>query len=237
DRFMPPQDPEPWDGVRECNEFGPVARQVVEWIDESNMDEEKLFSVNVWTQGISDVKKRPVMFWLHGGGFFVGSSNDPMTYGEALAKKGDVVVVSVNHRLNILGFLDLSAVDAKYAQSANAGILDVVKALEWVKDNISNFGGDPSNVTIFGESGGGGKVSTIMCMPSAKGLFHKAIIQSGTLLNVMTKEKSQALGLEVLKNLGLTTEDVAQLDTISYPRLVKAGNDAIAAVSGPRVPG
>lgn len=236
ERFMPPQDPDKWEGVRECTEFSRVARQVVPWIPDSSQNEKELFSVNVWTPG-TDGKKRPVMFWLHGGGFHVGSSNDPMTYGEALAKKGDVVVVSVNHRLNILGFLDLSAVDAKYAQSANAGILDVVKALEWVKNNISNFGGDPSNVTIFGESGGGGKVGTIMCMPSAKGLFHKAIIQSGTLLNVMTKEKSQALGLEVLKNLGLTAEDVAQLDTISYPRLVKAGNDAIASISGPRVPG
>src|SRR5512147_1213173 len=168
-----------------------------------------------------DGKKLHVMVWLHGGGCHVGSSNDPMTYGKALAKKGDVVIVSVNHRLNILGYLDLSACGPNYAQSANAGMLDIVKALEWIKNNIENFGGNPSDVTIFGESGGGGKVGTLMCMPMAKGLFQKAIIQSGTLLNVMTKEKSQALGLEVLKNLGLTPNDVNKLDTISYPVLVK----------------
>jgi para-nitrobenzyl esterase len=237
ERFMPPQEPDAWEGVLECNDFGFVAKQIVPWIADSAMDEKKLFSVNVWTQGISDGKKRPVMLWLHGGGFHVGSSNDPMTYGKALAKKGDVVIVSVNHRLNILGFLDLSACGSNYAQSANVGMLDIVKALEWIKNNIEHFGGNPSNVTIFGESGGGGKVGTLMCMPAAKGLFNKAIIQSGTLLNVMTKEKSQALGLAVLENLGLTPNDAGKLDTIPYPDLVKAGNDAIFKISGPRKPG
>ena len=237
ERFMPPQDPDAWEGVRECTEFGPVAKQIVAWIEDSVMDEKKLFSVNVWTQGIMDGKKRPVMLWLHGGGFHVGSSNDPMTYGQALAKKGDIVVVSVNHRLNILGFLDLSAFDEKYAQSANVGMLDIVKSLEWVKNNIENFGGNPSDVTIVGESGGGGKVGTLMCMPAAKGLFHKAIIQSGTLLNTMTKESSQALGLAVLENLGIAAGEIEKLDTIAYSELVEAGNDAIAKISGPRKPG
>jgi len=237
ERFMPPQDPDAWKGTLECTEFGMVAKQIVPWIPDSTQNEKKLFSVNVWTQGIKDGKKRPVMLWLHGGGFHVGSSNDPMTYGKALAKKGDVVMVSVNHRLNILGFLDLSACGEKYAQSANVGMLDIVKALEWINKNIENFGGDPSNVTIFGESGGGGKVGTLMCMPSAKGLFHKAIIQSGTLLNTMTKAKSQALGLAVLENLGLTPNDADKLDTVSYMRLVKAGNDATLKISGPRKAG
>ena len=237
ERFMPPQEPDVWVGILECNDFGPVAKQIVSWIADSTMDEKKLFSVNVWTQGIMDGKKRPVMLWLHGGGFHVGSSNDPMTYGKALAKKGDVVIVSVNHRLNILGFLDLSAYGLKYAQSANVGMLDIVKAMEWIQKNIESFGGNPSNVTIFGESGGGGKVGTLMCMPAAKGLFHKAIIQSGTLLNVMTKEKSQTLGLTVLEKLGLTPNDAEKLDTIAYLDLVKAGNDAIAKISGPRKPG
>ncbi len=237
ERFMPPQAPDAWKGVLECNNFGFVAKQIVPWIADSAMDEKKLFSVNVWTPGIADGKKRPVMFWLHGGGFHVGSSNDSMTYGKALAQKGDVVFVSVNHRLNILGFLDLSACGPNYAQSANVGMLDIVKALEWVKSNIENFGGNPADVTILGESGGGGKVGTLMCMPAAKGLFHKAIIQSGTLLNVMTQEKSKALGLAVLENLGLTPADVAKLDTVSYMRLVKAGNDAITKISGPRKPG
>ncbi len=237
ERFMAPQNPESWDGVLECNEFGFVAKQIVPWIPDSTMDEKKLFSVNVWSQGIMDGKKRPVMLWLHGGGFHVGSSNDPMTYGKAMAKKGDVVFVSVNHRLNILGFLDLSACGDKYAQSANVGILDIVKALEWINKNIENFGGNPSDVTIIGESGGGGKVGTLMCMPAAKGLFNKAIIQSGTLINQMTKEKSQALGLAVLEELGLTTNDVEKLDTISYMSIVKAGNEAISKISGPRKPG
>ncbi len=237
ERFMPPQAPDAWEGVRECNNFGPVARQVAPWYPDSVQNEKELFTVNVWTQGINDGKKRSVMLWLHGGGFHIGASNDPMTYGKAMAKKGDVVFVSVNHRLNILGYLDLSACGPDYAQSANVGMLDIVKALEWINKNIENFGGNPSDVTICGESGGGGKVGTLMCMPAAKGLFHKAIIQSGTLLNVMTKEKSQALGLAVLENLGLTKEDVKKLDTIAYPDLVKAGNEAIAKISGPRKPG
>jgi len=234
ERFMPPQEPDAWDGVLECKDFGPVAKQVVPWYPDSVQNEKELFSVNIWTQGINDDKKRPVMLWLHGGGFHVGASNDPMTYGEALAKKGDIVFVSVNHRLNILGFLDLSACGEKYAQSPNVGMLDIVKALEWVQKNIENFGGNSSNVTIVGESGGGGKVGTIMCMPAAKGLFHKAIIQSGTLINIMTKEKSQELGLTVLENLGLTQDEVEKLDTIAYLNLVKAGNNAIEKISGPR---
>jgi para-nitrobenzyl esterase len=237
ERFMPPQNPDAWKGILECKNFGPVAKQIVPWYPDSVQNEKELFSVNVWTQGIMDGKKRPVMLWLHGGGFHVGASNDPMTYGKALAKKGDVVLVSVNHRLNILGFLDLSACSAKYSQSANVGMLDIVKALEWIKSNIENFGGNPSDVTILGESGGGGKVGTLMCMPAAKGLFKKAIIQSGTLINVMTKEKSQALGLAVLENLGLIADDVEKLDTIPYLVLVKAGNDAITKISGPRKPG
>lgn len=237
ERFMPPQDPDTWTGIRACNKFGPVARQVVPWYPDSVQSEKDLFSVNVWTQGIKDGKKRPVMVWLHGGGFHVGASNDPMTYGEALARKGDIVMVSVNHRLNILGFLDLSAFGEKYAQSANVGMLDIVKALEWVKKNIEQFGGNAADVTIVGESGGGGKVGTLMCMPAAKGLFHKAIIQSGTLLNTMTKETSQKLGLAVVKNLGLTPNDVEKLNAIPYPDLVKAGNDAIAKINGPRKPG
>ena len=237
ERFMPPQDPDAWDSVRECNDFGPVARQIVPWYPDSVQNEKELFSVNVWTQGVNDGQKRPVLLWLHGGGFHTGASNDPMTYGEAMARKGNIVMVSVNHRLNILGFLDLSACGEKYAQSANVGMLDIVKALEWIQKNIEDFGGNPADVTIVGESGGGGKVGTIMCMPAAKGMFHKAIIQSGTLLNTMTKETSQELGLAVLEQLGLTPEEVEKLDTIPYLDLVKAGNEAIAKISGPWKPG
>ena len=165
--------------------------------------DEDCMRINVWTPGINDGKKRPVMFWIHGGGFTAGSSIELPSYdGENLAKKGDVVVVSINHRLNILGYLDLSAYGDKYKQSANLSVLDMKAALEWVKTNISNFGGDPNNVTIFGQSGGGAKVNTLMAMPSAKGLFHKAINQSGAFRSAMLdKVTTQAIGAEVVKEL------------------------------------
>ena len=186
-RFEAPQKPKAWTGVRGSMTYGPVAPlidPITSVQDESefvyNHDwgytSEDCMSVNIWTPGITDGKKRPVMFWIHGGGFTAGSSHELPSYdGENLAKKGDVVVVSINHRLNILGFLDLSAYGDKYKHSANASIIDIKAALEWVKANIENFGGDPNNVTIFGQSGGGAKVNTLMAMPSAKGLFHKAI--------------------------------------------------------------
>src|SRR5690554_4332522 len=237
ERFMPPQAPDAWEGVREHREFGPIAMQVNSWSPETAMNEQKLFTVNVWTQGLNDGKKRPVMFWLHGGGFAVGASDDPITDGKMLAQKGDIVLVSVNHRLNILGFLDLSSFGEEYAHSANVGMLDVVAALEWVNKNIGSFGGDPENVTIFGESGGGGKVGTLLSMPAAQGLFHKAIIQSGTLVNVMTKEKSRSAGQALVEVLELTGEDLNALHTMPYKQLVEAGNKALERTVGLRVPG
>ena len=182
ERFMPPQPVKKWKGVRKCDKWGPMTMQQQNRPMTEEQMSENCCVLNVWT---TDVKaKKPVMFWLHGGGFDSGTSEwDP---GMCLAKK-DVVVVSINHRLNILGFLDLSTCGKKYKYSGNVGMLDAVQALEWVRDNIAKFGGDPDNVTIFGESGGGGKVGTLMCMPKAKGLFHKAIIMSGTILNVNTK--------------------------------------------------
>ncbi len=237
ERFMPPRAPDAWAAVREHTQFGPIAMQVNSWSPETAMDEQKLFTVNVWTQGVNDGKKRPVMFWLHGGGFSVGASDDPMSDGKMLAQKGDIVLVSVNHRLNILGFLDLSAFGEQYAHSANVGMLDVVAALQWVQQNIRGFGGDPENVTVFGESGGGGKVGTLMSMPAAKGLFHKAIIQSGTLVNVMTKEKSTAVGKALVETLELTAENFDQLHTMPYKQLVAAGNKALEKTVGLRKPG
>lgn len=237
DRFMPPRQPERWKGVREHVEFGPIAMQVNSWSPETAMNEERLFTVNVWSQGINDGKQRPVMFWLHGGGFAVGASDDPITDGKRLAELGDVVLVSVNHRLNVLGFLDLSTFGDQYAQSANVGMLDVVAALQWVNRNIQNFGGDPGNVTIFGESGGGGKVGTLLSMPAAHGLFHKAIIQSGTLINVMTKDKSEKVGQRVVELLGLSPSEVHRLATVPYKELYEAGNKAVAEIVGVRTPG
>lgn len=237
ERFMPPQPPDAWQGVREQTQFGPIAMQVNSWSPETAMDEEKLFTVNVWTPGINDGKKRPVMFWLHGGGFSVGGSDDPITDGKNLAQKGDIVLVSVNHRLNILGFLDLSAFGDEYKDSANVGMLDVVAALQWVQSNIQALGGDPENITIFGESGGGGKVGTLMSMPAAEGLFHKAIIQSGTLLNVMTKGKSQSIGRALVEVLGLSPDNLQPLHSMPYKELVKAGNAALEKTVGLRTPG
>jgi para-nitrobenzyl esterase len=185
-RFELPSKPTSWQNVRSSMTYGPVAPLLdptTSVQDESEFvyhhdwgyTSEDCMRLNVWTPGINDGKKRPVMFWIHGGGFTAGSSQELPSYdGENLAKK-DVVVVSLNHRLNILGFLDLSAYGEKYKHSANLSILDIKAALEWVKTNIANFGGDPNNVTIFGQSGGGAKVNTLMAMPSAKGLFQKAI--------------------------------------------------------------
>ena len=234
ERCMPPLPVDKWEGVRACDHWGPQAMQQT-WgrqLSEDEMSEKNSCVLNVWT---TDLKaKKPVMLWLHGGGFDSGTS--AWNPGMKLAQK-DVVVVSVNHRLNILGFLDLSAVSPKYKESGNVGMLDVVQALEWVRDNISRFGGDPSNVTIFGESGGGGKVGTLMCMPKARGLFHKAIIMSGTILNVNNRDMTQQLGKAVLKELGISEKNVDKIKDIPYQQLYDAGQRAMAASIGTRKPG
>ncbi len=232
-RFLPPQPVEKWKGVKACDHWGPQAMQQV-WGKTLSEDEmsEKSCVLNVWT---TDVKAhKPVMLWLHGGGFDSGTS--AWNPGMQLAQK-DVVVVSLNHRLNIMGFLDLSAVSPKYKYSGNVGMLDVVQGLEWIRDNISKFGGDPHNVTIFGESGGGGKVGTLMCMPAAKGLFHKAIIMSGTILNVNNQEMTQSLGKAVLKELGISASDIDRINDVPYDELYAAGQRAMAASIGTRKPG
>jgi para-nitrobenzyl esterase len=232
ERFMPPQPVDKWDTIRVCDHWGPMTMQPSNRPMTDDEMSEQCCVLNVWT---TDVKaKKPVMFWLHGGGFDSGTSAwDP---GMQLAKK-DVVVVSINHRLNILGFLDLSAISPKYKQSGNVGMLDAVQALEWVRDNIANFGGDPTNVTIFGESGGGGKVGTLLCMPKAKGLFHKAIIMSGTILNVNTKAMTEELGEAVLKELGIKKKNIDKIKEVSYKDLYAAGQRAMAASIGTRRPG
>ena len=234
ERFMPPMPVDKWEDTRECNHWGPQAMQPTHGreLSEEEMSEKNSCVLNVWTTDIE--RKKPVMVWLHGGGFDSGTS--AWNPGMALAKK-DVVVVSVNHRLNILGFLDLSDCGEKYKYSANVGMLDVVAALKWVRDNIERFGGDPDNVTIFGESGGGGKVGTLLCTPPAKGLFHKAIILSGTILNVNTKEMSRQLGIAVLKELGIDKDHVDQIKDVPYKDLYAAGQRAMAASIGTRKPG
>ena len=172
------------------------------------------------------------MFWIHGGGFSVGSSQELPSYdGENLAKKGDVVVVTINHRLNILGFLDLSAYGEKYKYSANLSILDIRFALEWVKNNIANFGGDPGNVTIFGQSGGGAKVNTLMAMPSAKGLFHKAINESGAYQSsFLEKKQTQAVGDLVLQILNIHPKNIDTIQKIPFQVLADAGKKAMRQI-------
>ena len=216
ERFMPPLSVKPWEGIRRCDHWGPQAMQPTNGrkLSEDQMSEKNSCVLNVWTTDFNAHK--PVMVWLHGGGFDSGTS--AWNPGMQLARK-DVVVVSVNHRLNILGFLDLSGCSEKYKYSANVGMLDVVAALQWVRDNIAEFGGDPGNVTIFGESGGGGKVGTLLSMPSARGLFHKAIIMSGTILNVNTKKMSVALGRAVLKELNIDAEHIERINDVSQPTL------------------
>lgn len=243
-RFEAPGKPVPWHGVRSSLTYGPVApllQPITAVQDESEFvfhhdwgyANENCLVLNVWTPGINDGKRRPVMFWIHGGGFTAGSSQELPSYdGENLAKKGEVVVVSINHRLNILGFLDLSAYGEKYRHSANAGMLDIKAALEWVKENIASFGGDANNVTIFGQSGGGAKVNTLMAMPAAKGLFHKAINQSGSFrTNMLEKQTTQAIAAEVLKALNLQPGQVDSLQHIPFAQLSDAGSKALEIIA------
>ena len=192
---------------------------------------EDCLRLNVWTPAINDGKKRPVMVWLHGGGYSGGSSIElPFYDGENLSRTGDVVVVSVNHRLNVLGFLDLSAYGEKYALSGNVGMVDLVAALKWVNGNIAGFGGDPGNVMIFGQSGGGGKVSTLLAAPSAKGLFHKAAVQSGSLTNFGDQKAAKELAGEVLAQLKIQPSQVDEIQKVPYRQLMAAANAAVRAV-------
>jgi len=233
-RFMPPKKPKTWNDIKDCLVYGPISPQrpdsgwlqveygfLYQWID--GFQDEDCLRLNVWTPSLTDGKKRPVMFWIHGGGFFSGSSQEHPSYdGENLSTLGDVVVVSINHRLNIFGHLDLSAFGSQYASSGNVGMLDIVAALEWVRDNITNFGGDKNNVTIFGQSGGGSKVITLMAMPAAKGLFHRAISQSNSIVQVATNDYAKQLTEYILEDLNITRENIAQIHHIKPARLVEA---------------
>ena len=240
-RFEAPVQADSWEGIRSCRQYGPVSPQgarsgwandeiafAFNWND--GVQGEDCLRLNVWTPAL-DSRKRPVMVWLHGGGYSAGSGQELPSYdGTSLAFAEDVVVVSINHRLNVLGFLDLSAYGEKYAKSANAGLLDIVASLKWVRDNIAAFGGDPSNVTIFGQSGGGGKVTTLLATPCAKGLFHKAIVQSGSMLRTMESKYSRKIGIATVRNLGLDASSIDKISEVPYGDLLAAGEKAIAQV-------
>ena len=237
-RFMPPSKVQGWTGVRDALEVGPaspqnpsilVAESMAQQPKADGAGTEDCLHVNVWTQSTTG-GKRPVMVWFHGGGYSAGSGNWEMYSGANLAAKHDVVVVTVNHRLNVFGYLYLADLGgAKYAQASNVGMLDCIQALEWVRDNIANFGGDPGNVTIFGQSGGGGKVSTLTGMPGAKGLFHRAIAMSGSNVNGITRERANQ-GVEAyLKTLNLGKDQIDKLQTMPTAQLLDAlRNDARA---------
>lgn len=242
ERFQKPVDPDPWEGVIETASYGFVSPMLTQDNPTGEIivphrywpQNEHCQNLNIWTQTLDAEAKKPVLVWIHGGAFSMGSSIEQKAYnGENMSKYGDVVVVSVNHRLNILGYFDLSPYGEKYADSANAGQEDLIAALRWIKDNIAAFGGDSENVTIFGQSGGGMKVSGLMQMSEADGLFHKGIIMSGVagdLLPYSTGD-SRPIVQAVLKELGLTEDEVEKLETVPYYELAQAYNKVSPALA------
>jgi para-nitrobenzyl esterase len=219
-RFMPPVKPESWTGVRDAFLFGHWSPQTISYADvlapqadiKIEGTGEDCLCLNIWTPEPNSNRKRPVMFWNHGGGWFQESGSWPWVYGEALSRRGDVVVVSHNHRLNLFGYCHLGDIGGeKYAASGLVGMLDIVAALQWVRDNIAQFGGDPSNIMVFGESGGGAKTSTLLAMPAGKGLFHRAGIQSGPSLKANTRDRANATAKALMAEAGASTADELQL--------------------------
>ncbi len=217
-RFKAPTAPTPWAGVKDCLAEGPIAPQVEKSRDYSKMSEDCLV-LNLWTPGLKDGRKRPVMLWLHGSGFTGGSSRG--AYGANLARRGDAVVIAINHRVGVMGFLYLAELDKEFADSGNAGMLDIIRSLQWVKENIENFGGDPKNVTVFGCSGGGAKQDILLGMTPAKGLYHKSIIQSG---GSDLRTKTRAQGIEAmesyLKEIKLSPAQVRDLLKRPMPDII-----------------
>ena len=241
-RFMPPTKPAKWAAVRDCTEFGHISPQVlvthpgdyetaIEWAKQKGGLSEDCLNVNVWTPNTKG--ERPVLVDFHGGGFTTGSGNLPGYDGEAMAKWANVVVVNVNHRLGALGYLylgDLAGSD--YAYSGVAGMMDCVAALDWVHDNIENFGGNPRDVFIFGQSGGGAKTSTLFSMPSAKGLFQRAAIQSGSTIRLPHHEQATRGAEALLAKLGIDKSKAADIQNVPFEKLIAAGG-----VGGPMVDG
>jgi para-nitrobenzyl esterase len=239
-RWTVAKKPKPWTGVRSSMMFGNTCPTTFrnDWYADENawmfhwsdgVPGENCLRVNVWTPAINDNRKRPVMVWIHGGGYTGGSSEEMVGYdGENIARRGDIVIVSLNHRLNLLGFMNLEKYGEQYHQSANLSQLDIVAALEWVKTNISNFGGDPGQVTIFGQSGGGGKIAYLMGMPAAQGLFHRAISMSGSQPRNPPVSASEELTAKVMEELQITSDRIAEMQTIPYDKMLAASNRAIA---------
>jgi para-nitrobenzyl esterase len=236
-RFRPPQELAPWSDVADAGEFGAAAIQAEGQPDMPAYEKhsEDCLFLNVWTTSLQG--KRPVMVWLHGGAFSMGAAGRPTYFGDHFARDG-IVLVSVNHRLNVFGYAQLpDSWGPEYASSGLAGMLDIVAALKWVRENIARFGGDSSNVTIFGESGGGAKVSLLLAMPGAKGLYHKAIIESGAELEAAPRQYAEALGGALLDSLGVAAQDTAGLAALETSRIFQAQEAAVAKVSSLVAPG
>ena len=235
ERFVPAGVVEPWEGVLKADAYGNISPQGailgMGGGDVGEGTDNNCQNLNIWTPGLGNSEKRPVMVWLHGGGFSMGSANDELYDGKNLSRGGDVVVVGVNHRLNLFGHLDLSAYGEKYKDSANVGLSDIVAALQWIQENIEQFGGDPDNVTVFGQSGGGAKVLALMTTPYAQGLFHKGIVQSGATetmgVTFTSKEASAKLTERILSNLGITADNIEEIQTVSANSLMDASVQAL----------
>jgi para-nitrobenzyl esterase len=237
-RFMPPAEPGDWSGIRDALEYGQSAPQrdpaapprppgtLTIAGEKLPAEGEDCLVLNIWTPAVGRAadsdRKRPVMFWCHGGGFVTGSGSSPDNDGTNLARRGDVVVVTINHRLNVLGFADLSEFSPDFAASGDSGMLDIVQALKWVRANISQFGGDPNTVTIFGQSGGGRKVETLLAMPSAKGLFHRAIVESGAAVKVVDREAAVRNAQQLLAKLGVDKANVRALQKMPVEKIMAA---------------
>ena len=240
-RFMPPRKPAAWTGARNCIGYGPISpqtasgfrsdySQLIQWdkhIGTGGMNEDCL-SLNVWTPGVNDSEKRAVLVSFHGGGWATGSGNGPMYDGGQLALLGGVVVVTVNHRLASFGYTHLAAVGApeEFRSAGVCGVMDMVASLEWVRDNIARFGGDPSRVMIFGQSGGGSKTSTLLATPAAKGLFHRAVVQSGSTLRLISEADAEKAADQLLAKLGLTRSRVAEIQRVPWEQLLQAQVEA-----------
>ena len=244
-RYMPPQKPASWTGVRECFGHGHISPQtiadlrsdyamMIQWDLHSGggMGEDCL-SLNVWTPGMNDGQKRAVLVSFHGGGFATGSGNGPGYDGAQLARFGDVVVVTVNHRLASFGYLHLadSGAPPEFAQAGVVGMMDLVASLQWVRDNIANFGGDPSRVMIFGQSGGGAKTSTMLAMPSGKGLYHSAAVQSGSTIRLATREQAAKSAEALLGKLGISKGNIADIQKVSWQQILEAQTSLGAGAS------
>ncbi len=230
-RFMPPKDPTPWREYKEAFAYGPAAPQSdpATGRQQDGYESEDCLVLNIWTRGKNDGGKRPVMFWCHGGGFRTLSGSSPRYDGTNLVMRGDVVVVTINHRLNMMGFTHFGDMGHnQFESSGTIGMQDIVHALEWVQNNIEQFGGDPNRVMIFGESGGGRKVATLLGMPSAKGLFHTAVIESGATLRLPDRERANYLAEQVLEELDLTKTNLPQIQQIPLNQIMTAYHAVVA---------